>query len=85
MIKEISDIKYSDVGSKFYNQKIMSENGINVAEFICITVDEYDKQFVKFKNDINLIIKNIDFDEISSVENGSEKIKSLFFGVRHRP
>ncbi|ATO33173.1 PEP/pyruvate-binding domain-containing protein [Dickeya dianthicola] len=78
MIKKISDIKYSDVGSKFYNQKIMSENGIKVARFICITVDEYDKQFVKFKNDINSIIKDIDFDKISSVEDGSEKIKSLF-------
>ncbi|MCP9266962.1 PEP-utilizing enzyme [Xenorhabdus sp. XENO-1] len=78
MIKELCEITHSDVGSKFYNQKIMSENGIKVPRFICITVDEYDVQFKKIKYDINEIINNIDFNKISSVEDGAEKIKHLF-------
>ena len=79
VLLDSSDTGIELVGGKGVNIAKMIANGFSVPAAFCITVDAYEMllDYCELRPKIQEVLDSIDYSEESSIENGSEKIRSL--------
>ncbi|MBF0301091.1 MAG: hypothetical protein HQK51_20455 [Oligoflexia bacterium] len=73
-----SKFKESDVGPKFYKQKLMYNLSINVPKFFCINTCLYDEIFLASKSEILDHLNSINWNDSKSIKNKSIAIANIF-------
>ena len=83
VLLDSSNTKIELVGGKGVNIAKMIANGFSVPAAFCITVDAYEMllDYCELRPRIQEILDSIDYSDESSLENGSEKIRSLILNA----